>query len=203
MYDCVSVELIDSNRNAEETIVTASRTCYDSGDKSTPESDDRLIRRLIDSGHEAMLEFGWAAFRIKCSRVVSHELVRHRLFSYAMRSQRYVNESTAEVAYPPELDACSNAEYAKGMYDKAMKVAWDTYRSLLASGVQKQVARYCLPNSTLTEVVVGGNLREWRHFCKLRCSPKCQPEMREVATLILKELERLAPRVFADMLEDL
>jgi thymidylate synthase (FAD) len=195
----VEVELVDHNAGGEQTIIAAGRTCYDSFDRSNPESDSRLIARLIESKHESVLEHGWASFRIRCSRVVSHELVRHRLMSVSQRSQRYVNESDAEAVYPPEIDNCPHKDYARGMYDIAMNTAWNTYRSLIDSGVPKQIARYCLPNGTMTELVVSANYREWRHVCTLRTSRAAQPEMRILATKILSELKQLAPRVFADI----
>jgi thymidylate synthase (FAD) len=194
----VSVELIDHNAGGEATILKAARTCYDS--TSTGEdADDRLLKHLIENGHHAMLEFGWAAFRIKCSRVVSHELVRHRICSWAQRSQRFVNESNPNFLTPPEFDSNPHAEYVNGIYAQAMRVAWNSYSSLLNSGVPKQLARYLLPNSTTTEIVMAANFRELRHFCQLRSAKQAQPEMREVATLILKELKGLAPRVFSDI----
>jgi thymidylate synthase (FAD) len=195
----VEVTLLDSNGNGEATIIAAARTCYDSGDKSTPESDDRLIANLIKNGHHAMLEFGWAAFRVRCSRVVSHELVRMRLCSFAQRSQRYVNESDPDYAIPPDILDGPYSDYAYGMYEQAMKLAYDTYSSLLESKVPKQIARYVLPNACMTELIVGANFREWRHVCVLRTSRQAQPEMRILATKILSELKQLAPRVFADI----
>ena len=193
------VEPLDWNQSGESTIIQAARACYDSYDKSTPESDDKLIRKLIESGHHSVLEFGWAAFRIRCSRVVSHELVRHRLFSIAMRSQRYVDESRPDYIIPPELHSAAQPEYAMGMYEKAMQQAWSSYSALLKSGLPRQIARYALPSSTATIIILAGNFRQWMHFCQLRCSPKCQPEMRQVANDILRLLKELAPRVFADI----
>jgi thymidylate synthase (FAD) len=192
----IEVELVDWSQGGEDTIVHAARTCYQSHDKSTLDSDDRLLKHLIESGHHAMLEFGWVALRIRCSRVVSHELVRSRLFSFAMQSQRYVNESEPDYVTPEELGECPYPEYAKGLYDDAMHMAWNVYRALLESKVPKQIARYVLPNSCMTELVVAGNYRQWRHFCELRTSPKAQPEMQEVAKGCLAILKTIAPRVF-------
>lgn len=193
-----SVELIDWNEHGDETIIRAARTCYNSGDKSTPESDDKLIERLIKSGHHAMLEFGWAAFRIKCSRVVSHELVRHRVgISFAQRSQRFVSERAPDFQVPPELFAYPDS--VCNLYFSTMHSAWSAYQELLSAGVPKQIARYALPNACMTELVVAANYREWRHVCKLRCSPKCQPEMQEVAGKILAILKQIAPGVFSDV----
>jgi thymidylate synthase (FAD) len=195
----IEVELLDCNKNGEETIIKAARVCYDSGDKSNPESDDKLIKHLIESGHHSCLEFGWVVMKIKCSRVVSHELVRHRLFSLAQRSQRFVNESEPDYVFPDEI---INGKYANNnfhTYHNAMETAWNAYSSLIQSGVPKQIARYVLPNACMTEIVVGGNFREWRHFCQLRCSPKAQPEMREVASECLKILREIAPRIFEDV----
>lgn len=83
---------------------------------------------------------------------------------------------------------------------EAMDKAEDSYRDLIGLGWSPQQARAVLPNSLKTEIVMTMNLREWRHFFKLRTSIAAHPQMREIAIPMLAEFKRLIPVVFDDML---
>ena len=185
-------------------IEKAARTCYKSEDKITEdgESAKALIKRLISSGHEAMLEHSSLSVKFVVDRGVSHELVRHRLFSFAQVSQRYCNYSKDkfgneitfiepcfwggdQFCYDLWLFACSKAEYY--------------YLEMLKAGATPQEARTVLPNSTATEIVVTGNYREWRHFLKLRTDAAAHPQMREVTIPLLAELQQRIPIIFDDI----
>lgn len=173
----------------------------DYGDKSISKMGDRdIIRRWIDSGHESMLEMADATFMIECSRVVSHELVRHRLASFQQESQRYVryDDLTEEdlFSYPDEVTL---SDEALAIYHKAMKDSLRAYKELKALGLKSQIARYVLPNATRTRIVMKANLREWRHVLLLRMHSSAQPEMQEVARQIHAYLVRLYPEVFGDI----
>jgi thymidylate synthase (FAD) len=171
----------------------------DYGTKSVNKMGDRdIIRRWIESGHESMLEMVDVVFQIECSRVVSHELVRHRIASYQQESQRYVKyEQTdwKELFYiPPELDPTQRI-----LYEKALEDALEAYQRLLTLGAKSQIARYLLPNATATRIIAKMNLRNWRHFLLLRMHKSAQPEMQVVARAIWRELNDLFPEVFADI----
>lgn len=160
--------------------------------------DRGIIGRWIASGEESMVEMVDAAFFITCSRVVSHEIVRHRLASFQQESQRYVNyeaETVEDLFYfDPNLD--------DDLYDEtymAYDAALAAYQNLLRSGVKKQVARYVLPNGTRVRMVMKANLREWRHILKLRMHKSAQPEMQIVANQIHDSLLGKFPEVFADI----
>lgn len=173
----------------------------DYGPNSLAKLGDRtVIDRWIASGHESMVEMADATFAITCSRVVTHELVRHRIASFQQESQRYVkyDEEDPEDLFfiPPELNK-TEALIVKHAYEDAL-VAYKKLRSL---GVKSQFARYILPNGTRTRIIMKANLREWRHFLRLRCHPSAQPEMQMVANQILTILLDLYPEVFTDVQE--
>jgi thymidylate synthase (FAD) len=184
-----------------ELIEYAGRVDY--GDKSLQKmGDSEIIGRWIKSGHESMVEMADATFQITCSRVVSHELVRHRIASYQQESQRYVKYDEEEpedlFLLPVGLSATENFIIQQAYYDALV-----AYKKLRLLGVKSQLARYVLPNGTRTRIIMKANLREWRHFLRLRCHPSAQPEMQVVANQILTILFDLYPEVFADVKEDI
>ena len=171
----------------------------DYGDKSLNKYGDKsIVGRWLDSGHESMVEMADATFLITCSRVVSHELVRHRIASFQQESQRYVkyDEEDPEDLFfiPPELGK-TEALIMRQAYDDALTA----YKKLRTLGVKSQLARYCLPNGTRTRIIMKANLREWRHFLKLRMHPSAQPEMQLIATDIYHILYPEYPEVFSDV----
>jgi len=163
--------------------------------------DKTVIKRWIDSGHQSMIEMVDAAFEITCSRVVSHELVRHRIASFQQESQRYVkyDEEAADDLFfiPPELSQ-TEALIVKHAYEDALVA----YKKLKILGVKSQMARYVLPNGTRTRIIMKANLREWMHFCKLRCHSSAQPEMQIIANDILDRLYYMYPEVFDSVVQE-
>lgn len=157
---------------------------WDYGLKSIAKMGDRdIIRRWLESGEESMVEMVDATFLIECSRVVTHELVRHRLASYQQESQRFVayeDEEIEDLFYVPTLDDSVASSLIKQSYEMAYK----HYKMLRLNRVPKQIARYVLPNGTRTRIIVKTNLREWRHILRLRLHKSAQPEMREVMELV-------------------
>lgn len=155
---------------------------WDYGPKSIAKMGDRdIIRRWLEQGEESMIEMVDATFLITCSRVVTHELVRHRLASYQQESQRFVSykdEDPEELFFlPPEVEL---DEESRLIYERAVGSALGAYNALVERGVSKQIARYVLPNATRTRIIVKTNLREWRHILMLRLHKSAQPEMRQV-----------------------
>ncbi|HED38367.1 MAG TPA: FAD-dependent thymidylate synthase [Ignavibacteria bacterium] len=193
------------------------RTAYKSEDKITDESAPEFIRKIIDKGHEAVLEFFDITFKWICDRGVSHELVRHRIASYLQESTRFCNyKGGVTFIIPPWVDIEPD-EYSiedlvvvyketgrmlkfKNGNDKcwveAMKWAEDYYIRLLANDWKPQQARSILPNSLGTEINFKMNLRELRHFFKLRTHHTAHPQMRELAIPMLKELKIKLPIIF-------
>ena len=193
-------------------IEVAGRTCYKSEDKISAdgESAKRFCKMLIDRGHEAMLEHGPSlSVKFICSRGVSHEIVRHRLFSFAQESTRYCNYASGKFDYdctfilPPDKNWAEEniTDTAPGFeWWNAMRLAEMSYDTLIfQGGWSPQEARDVLPNALKTEIVVTGNYREWRHFFKLRCDKAAHPHIRLLATALLKELKEKLPIIFDDI----
>jgi thymidylate synthase (FAD) len=171
----------------------AGRLCYDT-QEHTGETPDR-IQKWIQAGHESMVEHSSATFYIRASRVLTHELVRHRIASYSQRSQRYVKEHDARYISPEEL----SEGHLSQVFQSAMQSAWAAYGVLLRAGVKPEIARYVLPNACETQIITTMNFRELRHFIKLRTSPRALPEMRCVAGKIRELCKEIAPQVFEDL----
>ena len=179
-------------------IEKAGRTCYKSEDRITAESAEAFVRMLIERGHESVLEHASITVRFICDRGVSHEIVRHRIASFSQESQRYVRYNGDIEFINPHMPNAKAYEAWQELCERAE----ETYRELLSCGVQPQQARSVLPNSTKTEVVMTANLREWRHFLKLRTAPAAHPQMRELTVPLLHELQERIPVVFDDIKED-
>lgn len=160
-------------------IEIAGRTCYKSEDKITEDSAKQFVKMLIDRKHEAMLEHGSLTIKFICDRGVSHELVRHRLASFAQESTRYCNyagdkfgnELTFIEPLFFDIGKFGNCVSLKRtLWEIAMERAEETYLELIQEGCSPQEARSVLPNSIKTEVVMTANYREWRHFFNLRAA---------------------------------
>lgn len=177
------------------------RVCYKSEDKITENSATKFVAGIIKRGHEAVLEHFSITVKFVCDRGVSHEIVRHRLASYCQESTRYCNYSRdgfggeITVIKPCYLEENSPAYF---YWSAACRKAENAYFNILNFGCSPQEARAVLPNSLKTEVVMTANLREWRHFFKLRTAPAAHPQMREVAWMLLKQMREMIPGVFDD-----
>lgn len=180
------------------------RVCYKSEDRITEdgESARQFVKMLIDRGHEAMIEHSSLSVRFTVDRGVSHELVRHRIASFAQESTRYCNYSKDRfgneitVIKPLFFDEKSR-QYTNWKY--AMMNAEMSYCMLLENGATPQEARSVLPNSTKTEITVTANYREWRSFFKLRTAKAAHPQMREVTVPLLADLKKKLPVIFDDI----
>lgn len=207
-----------SNGGIEELkhIEKIGRVCYKSEGKITEdgESARKFVKMLIDRGHEAMIEHSSLSIKFTVDRGVSHELVRHRIASFAQESTRYVNYSLDKfgneinmIDLEPgmildgkmknmtsqELTAIYQ-EWISSMYD-----AEKHYMKMMELGATPQIARSVLPNSTKTEITITANYREWRNFFKLRIPSTAHPQMREVTIPLLKELKTRLPIIFDDI----
>lgn len=199
------VEILDrfNEQQIIERIATVARTCYKSEDLRTTDKDTALVKRLIESKHEAMLEFVDITAKFTCSRAISHELVRHRLCSFAQESQRYCNYSkdkfNNEITFIIPSWLTDNNAVKSVIFTKNLCAAEHDYFALLNEGCTAQEARDILPNATKTEVNMKANLREWRHFLDLRCSTAAHPDMRVLALDLLKQLHEQIPIIFDDL----
>lgn len=178
------------------------RVCYKSEDKITETSAQTFVGNIIKRGHEAVLEHDSITVKFVVDRGVSHEIVRHRLAAYCQESTRYCNYSKdgfgRQVTFiqPNFLDRGTRGWE---LWVLACEQAEKAYFDLLNWGCSPQEARAVLPNSLKTEVVMTANLREWRHFFKLRTAPAAHPQMREVTIPLLRRMQELIPVVFDDI----
>lgn len=180
------------------------RICYKSEDKITEdgESAKKFVKMLIDRGHEAMIEHSSLSVKFIVDRGVSHELVRHRIASFAQESTRYCNYSKDKfdngiTFIKPFFFEDGSAQY--NIWAGAMELMENAYLKLIDSGATPQEARSVLPNSTKTEITITANYREWRNFFKLRTAKVAHPQMREVTIPLLKELKEKIPVIFDDI----
>lgn len=188
-----------------EKIEQVARTCYKSEGKIQEGSATKLVAGLIKSGHEAMLEHASVTVKFVVDRGISHELVRHRIASFAQESTRYCNYSKDDFGSEITFIIPDYLEYKSegwNIWKESMKQAEDAYFKMLDFGLSPQQARAVLPNSLKTEVVMTANLREWRHFFKLRAlgtTGKPHPQMLEVTVPLLEDMKNLIPVVFDDL----
>lgn len=181
------------------------RVCYKSEASINTESAEPFITNIIKSGHESVIEHEKISVRIVCDRGISHEIVRHRIASYSQESTRYCNYSKDkfgnEITF---IKPCFWDEESKEykIWLVSMKEAEKAYLSLISMGTPPEQARSVLPNSLKTEIIVTMNLREWRHFFKLRTSPRAHPQMREISIPLLDAFKQLLPCIFNDITAD-
>lgn len=179
-------------------IERVARTCYQSQDKIKEGSDIKLVDMLLNRGHFAMIEFEEVIVRFITNRGVTHELVRHRLCSFAQESTRYVKYD-GEMEFIKPVWWSTSTEKQQNTFINNLVTSEFDYQYLLASGWQPQQAREVLPNALKTEINVKANVREWRHIFKLRCSKKAHPQIRALMLALLVDLRNKIPLVFDDI----
>ena len=182
----------------EELVEHAGRACYRSEPRGDPGS---FIKRRVKEGHESIIEHASATFDIRgISRACSHQLVRHRIASYIQESQRYVDMAAPEYVIPPAIEGEPGS---RAVLARLMDSAVETYRQLRKQGINKEDARFVLPNATATRIIVTMNFRSWRHVIRERAlNPAAQWEIRELANRVLDVLYEVAPSVFQDLVDE-
>ena len=195
----------------------AGRACYQSWSKPNPRTatNASYVRHIIDVGHFSVLEHASVSFYITgISRSCTHELIRHRHFSYSQLSQRYVPEHDSEVVVPPGMEDdpelveifAAAADASRTAYTELLSRLEAKYMrdepgdrpTPLRRKQARQAARAVLPNATETRIVVTGNYRAWRHFIAMRASEHADLEIRRLAVECLRQLIDVAPQVFSD-----
>lgn len=200
----------------------AGRTCYKSEGNISINSAEKFVLSILKKGHETVIEHSSVTVRIICDRGVTHEIVRHRLASYCQESTRYCNYSGGVTFVIPPWTRFAPGEWkeiwhvnrmfygedslewgdltkSERLWFASMLEAEQTYSSLLSEGWSPQQARSVLPNSLKTEIVMTCNLREWKHFFRLRTAKSAHPQMREIACPMLMEFQRRIPIIFEDI----
>ena len=199
-----SVELVNEI-DAEKImrhIELAGRVCYKSEARISDQSAEKFIANIIKSGHESVIEHISLTFKIVCDRGVTHEIVRHRLASYSQESSRYCDYSNDK--FGNELTFIKPCFWSEDdenflLWKNTMSQLEKVYLEMRRNGERPEQARSILPNSLKTEIFMTCNLREWRHFLKLRTSNRAHPQMREVALKIYKILNENLPIIFSDI----
>ncbi len=197
------VKLLSYTPEPEKIIAVAARLCYTDlsiEDLKAGFDKDKItkfLEKIINLGHESVLEHATFTFGIEgISRACSHQLVRHRIASYSQQSQRYVNFKNLDYIVP---DTIKNDLEALYLYHKFVKEAGELYEKLLKKNIPAEDARFILPNAVSTKIIVTMNLRELKHFFKLRCCNRAQWEIRELAINMLKLLKEKIPLLFSKM----
>lgn len=190
----------------------AGRACYQSWGKPNPATATNLgyLRHILEVGHLSVLEHGTVSFYIAgISRSLTHELIRHRHFSYSQLSQRYVPAHGAAVVEPAVIaedpylhrvftEAVAVAQRAYAELEHALQRKFEGQPATSARKQARQAARSVLPNAAETRIVVTGNFRAWRHFIAMRATEHADVEIRALAIACLGHLVRIAPNVFGD-----
>ncbi|MBN2809832.1 MAG: FAD-dependent thymidylate synthase [Deltaproteobacteria bacterium] len=195
------VSLLTYTPDAERLVATAARLCYSAVDfhtlsRQTGTTDNRqMIDKVLALGHHGVLEHAVFSFAAEgVSRALTHQLVRHRLASFAQQSQRYVDfDNGFAYEMPPAI--AGNHDMA-ARFDEAMRHLAELYVDLRAAGIAAEDARFVLPNAAHSRLLITMNARELRHFFRLRCCRRAQWEIRALAKLMLQEVLQVAPALF-------
>lgn len=194
--------------DAETLIEFAGRNCYQSWDRPNQKTatNQGYMANILDVGHFSVIEHGTATFLFTgISRSLTHELIRHRHFSYSELSQRFENMDDAEVVMPPAyvhhlpLDATiawrNRFDAIKEDYKVVVEFLTQQGRTRKQA---REAARADLPNATETKIVVTGNFRAWRQFIAMRATVHADAEICALAVEVLQWLQNHAPNVFGD-----
>ena len=197
----MKVELLAYTPNPEELCALSAATSFrEKGaslrkDNMNPEKAKEIINKVTSYGHHSVIEHAAFTFSLEgVSRSLTHQLVRHRIASYTQQSQRYVKITTDNDEWyviPPTFDAEKREKFIE-----RMKIISSWYQEVIEAGIPGEDARFYLPNATKTNIVVTMNARELIHFFKLRCCNRCQWELRQVATEMLRQAKKVAPTIF-------
>ncbi len=185
------------------TVERAGRTCYKSEGRIGDGTAEKFIANIIKRGHESVLEHEKITVRFICDRGVTHELVRHRIASYSQESTRYCNYSQDkfgnELTFIKPCFWDEDSENYK-LWLESMQFIENMYNKMIECGAKPEEARSILPNSLKTEIVVTMNLRQWRHYFRLRTAPAAHPQIREISSALLSELKEKLPVFFNDIM---
>jgi thymidylate synthase (FAD) len=179
-------------------IEAAGRTCYKSENRVSDGSAVPFVRMLLQRGHESVIEHVSLSVRMVVPRGVSHEIVRHRLASYSQESTRYCNyRGEVEFIRPWHLEDLQSDDYHR--WRSHMLACEREYQNAIDRGWSPEMARGLLPIDLKTEIVMTANLREWRHFFRLRASRAAHPQMVYAACCLLRLLRIQIPVIFDDV----
>lgn len=194
----MKITLVDSTADPAYNICFAARTCYDSWKNDELNKRGTFIKGLIAAKHETPLEFAHTMWMFEgISRVCQNQIVRHRIASYCVLSERWVDVSKLDCILPYNLVK----EY-EGAYDY-VEQAKKLYKFLVCSGIEKGDARMLLPQGMETKMCMDMNFRALRHFFKLRLDNHAQWEVRQVAKEMFNICQEKWPWLVEDIAKEL
>lgn len=221
----MKVSLLSYTPEAEKIVASAAKLCYsqsgveDIKENLTEEQTRSFLKMLMDLGHMSTIEHVSFTFAIEgVSRVLTHQLVRHRMASYSQQSQRYVKLDQFEYIIPPAIEKNEEAkaifidamERDQESYNKISDILFeDYYKNFMQNGMDDknakksatkkaiEDARFVFPNACETKILVTMNARSLMHFFAHRCCERAQWEIRDMAILMLKEAKKVAPTIFS------
>ena len=195
----MNVKLIGFSPNPEKMPAMAAKLTHskikpEDLDKSSDKELKAILEHVMSQGHTSVIEHTCFTFAISdVSRSLTHQLVRHRIASYAQQSQRYVDFKEPNYVIPPKI---AKNKQMKEAYEKTMNTIWEQYNKLLEMGIPAQDSRFVLPNAACTNIIVTMNARSLLNFFELRCCMHAQWEIRQLANKMLKEVTKVAPIIF-------
>lgn len=200
MQTKLKVKLISYTPDADKLVAAAAKLCYSAADidtlldSLTADKVESFIEKLTDLGHESPIEHASYTFAVEgVSRALLAQLTRHRIASYSVQSQRYVDKSDFDYVVPPSIEA--NRE-AKDAYIRCMNMASACYVLFTTMDIPAEDARFVLPNACDTRIVFTMNARSLHNFFRLRCCNRAQWEIRALADEMLRLCREVSPVLF-------
>lgn len=214
----MKVELLSHTPNMEQIIATAAKLCYsksninDLKEKQTSDKVESFITQLKNMGHQSPVEHASFTFAIEdVSRSLLAQITRHRIASYSVQSQRYVDMDNFNPVIPKEIQ---DNQMCLVAFNSCIKTIKDTYKVItqilesnyILNGMDEKAAhkkaienaRAVLPNATPTKIIMTMNVRSLLHFFELRCCNRAQDEIRELADKMLDLCKEVAPNIFSN-----
>jgi len=183
------------------TIEHCARVSHAAEERQTEDSWQRFLTAVVmQKGDWSVTEHASARVTLRVDRGCTHEIVRHRLFSYTQESTRFVNygKKTLEFVEPSWVADCPTSIPAYA-WQQSMRDAELTYLEMLKDGRTPQEARSVLPNSTAATLVMTGNLRNWRHFFLMRTTKETHPDLKRVTIPMLAAFQERIPILYDDI----
>jgi thymidylate synthase (FAD) len=181
------------------------RISHRSEDKQTPDSWKRFIQAVVlEHGDWSVVEHASLTVIFRVDRGVTHELVRHRLFSFTQESTRFVNYGKSELEFiqPARIEEGGHVYSNIPTWERAVAVSEQAYLELLRNGVRPQEARSVLPNALAATISVTGNLRSWRWLLLARTTKETHPDFKRVTVPLLAEFQKNIPLLFDDIVPE-
>ncbi|MEM3583750.1 MAG: FAD-dependent thymidylate synthase [Nitrososphaerales archaeon] len=206
------VILISYTPNLERVCASAMRSCYSQHPSSKfylrkdllSDADvERMLEKALQLGHYDVMEHGSLTYSLEnVSRVLTHQLVRHRIASFSQQSQRHVKIGKNEwYVKPPSIknekfQVKVNNTKIELSYDDFMTISEQIYKAYSEIGFHKEDARFVIPSACKTNITITANPREFRHIFSQRCDSAAQWEIRDVSWAMLALAKLVAPTIF-------